>query len=974
MLKSESRPALNGCRPQWHCKCGNGGLIQSFGTWAQSCKAAYLRRYGNGRQYCLTTAESATISTSAFVSDCNRTVEDKTTCRPVFPTSGRKTDSAVDFGTGGASPLQVRRIFSSHMNRVGGTQALGSGWIFDFDLQVAEELSTRIQLRRPDGQVYRMDKDAGGVYRPYQNPLDISATKTTTPVEQYDVLLEDDTLYRLQKFGDTSSSEYRVMLIKRRSGYQQTIAYNAAGQLATLTDNLGRTLTFVWTNGALSQIQAPGAISIDYTYENVETLVGQPVVGTRRLKTASVTNVTTTETTTYHHENAEFPYAITGITDARGIRYKDIVYDGIGRVIESGLTGGNEKSTFTYTPLNTTVTNALGKQTIYKTQTVVGQRRLVGVDGAASANCPVSASAITYTTTGAIDTTTDEEGRKTKYIRDTKGRPTSVTLGFGTAAATTTTYTYHATLRTVTQMVEPGRTTNYTWDAATGRLTSRSEVDTTTHTVPYSTSGQTRTWAYTYTTAAGLLATVNGPLAGTGDTVTYAYDANGYVTSVTNEVGHVTTVNTVNARGQPTRITDPNGVITDLTYDFQGRLKTTTVNPGTAAAVTTLDYNAVGDITKITRPDGTYFDYVYDNARRLTSVTALDGQKIEYTHDLLGNVTATTIKNSAAAVTYQMTQTHDELGRLLKQIGAATQETRYGYEKNDNLKTVTDPRNEVYSYTYDAVNRLIRETDPDAWQVNLTRDGKGDVSAYQDPRSITTSYVRNGFGEVIRRASPDSGTTDYVRDARGLVTQMTDGRGIVANMTYDNSGRLLTRTFPSATAENMTFVYDATALANKGKGHLTSTTHQGGSVALVYDARGNVTRDTRVIGGFTYVTDYAYDAADNPSLVTYPSGRQVEYLRDTMGRVTTVRTRKPSTAAWSNIATSIVYQPLSNLVKSFTHGNGLATTNTHTLDYELSRCQVKDGALSLIDKSYTRSDKLNITSITDAVAAGNSQS
>ncbi|MEQ1710707.1 MAG: hypothetical protein ABL908_04825, partial [Hyphomicrobium sp.] len=34
----------------------------------------------------------------------------------------------------------------------------------------------------------------------------------------------------------------------------------------------------------------------------------------------------------------------------------------------------------------------------------------------------------------------------------------------------------------------------------------------------------------------------------------------------------------------------------------------------------------------------------------------------------------------------------------------------------------------------------------------------------------------------------------------------------------------------------------------------------------------------------------------------------------------------------------------------------------------------KDGALSLIDKSYTRSDKLNITSITDAVAAGNSQS
>ncbi|MEQ1711461.1 MAG: hypothetical protein ABL908_08660, partial [Hyphomicrobium sp.] len=283
------------------------------------------------------------------------------------------------------------------------------------------------------------------------------------------------------------------------------------------------------------------------------------------------------------------------------------------------------------------------------------------------------------------------------------------------------------------------------------------------------------------------------------------------------------------------------------------------------------------------------------------TVTALDGQKIEYTHDLLGNVTATTIKNSASAVTYQMTQAYDELGRLLKQIGANTQETRYGYEKNDNLKTVTDPRNEVYSYAYDAVNRLIRETDPDTWQVNLTRDGKGDVTAYKDPRNITTSTVRNGFGEVIRRSSPDSGTTDTVRDARGLATQVTDGRGVVASMTYDNAGRIVTRTFPSAPAENMTFVYDAIASGNAGKGRLTSATHQGGSVALVYDARGNITRDTRVVGGFTYVTDYAYDAADNVTLLTYPSGRQVEYLRDSMGRVTTVRTRTPASGAWSTV-------------------------------------------------------------------------
>ena len=43
------------------------------------------------------------------------------------------------------------------------------------------------------------------------------------------------------------------------------------------------------------------------------------------------------------------------------------------------------------------------------------------------------------------------------------------------------------------------------------------------------------------------------------------------------------------------------------------------------------------------------------------------------------------------------------------------------------------------------------------------------------------------------------------------------------------------------------------------------------------------------------------------------------------------------------------------------------TTNTHSLDYEQTRCTVTDSTLALIDKSYARSDKLNITSITGAV-------
>ena len=49
----------------------------------------------------------------------------------------------------------------------------------------------------------------------------------------------------------------------------------------------------------------------------------------------------------------------------------------------------------------------------------------------------------------------------------------------------------------------------------------------------------------------------------------------------------------------------------------------------------------------------------------------------------------------------------------------------------------------------------------------------------------------------------------------------------------------------------------------KGVGRLTQVSDASGSISIVYDSRGNVTKETRVIGAQTYVTEYGYDAADN---------------------------------------------------------------------------------------------------------------
>jgi len=99
-------------------------------------------------------------------------------------------------------------------------------------------------------------------------------------------------------------------------------------------------------------------------------------------------------------------------------------------------------------------------------------------------------------------------------------------------------------------------------------------------------------------------------------TVTYAYDTNGNLSQVTNEVGLVTQITAVDGAGRPTTVQGPDGINTDLAYDPRGRLSTITVHPGSGQAETDITYDDAGDVTQITQPDGSYLQYAYDTQRR----------------------------------------------------------------------------------------------------------------------------------------------------------------------------------------------------------------------------------------------------------------------------------------------------------------------------------------------------------------------
>ncbi len=192
---------------------------------------------------------------------------------------------------------------------------------------------------------------------------------------------------------------------------------------------------------------------------------------------------------------------------------------------------------------------------------------------------------------------------------------------------------------------------------------------------------RTRQWKSTYSPL-GQLLTTDGPRTDVTDVTTYTYYApsdpcgacRGNVKTVTNALGHVTTFDAYDADGQPTRTTDPNGVVTTYAYDPRGRLRARTVDAGSPAAeITSFEYDSAGQLVRATLPDGSFIRYQYDAAHRLTETVDSLGNVIQYTLDALGNRIREDVFDPEDRLVKTQRRIHDALGRLYNDIGAAGQ-------------------------------------------------------------------------------------------------------------------------------------------------------------------------------------------------------------------------------------------------------------------------------------------------------------
>ncbi len=723
----------------------------------------------------------------------------------------------------------------------------------------------------------------------------------------------------------------------------------------SVIDSFGRSLTFTYYPAS-----APtGANNIATVTNHLQQVVSYTYDANNNLATVTYPNggvKTYLYNESAYTQGAVLPNALTGIIDESGVRFATYNYDVQGRAIATEHANGVEKYQLNYvSPYSqTVVTDPLGTQRTYNFQTILGVVQTTGV----SEPCPscggTSSQGMTYDANGNVDSKTDFNGVQTTYTYDlARNLETSRTEAVGTVNQRTISTTWHATYRLPLTITEPAaattvggtpgtKTTVFTHDASGNVLTK-------TVTAPKndgSGTNESRVWTWTYNTL-GQVLTAKDPLNNTTTTVYYAATdtavppkyTKGDVQTVTNMAGHVTTFNEYDKNGRLTKLTDPNGLITTMTYHPRGWLTSRAVNNGTTTETTNYTYDNVGQLTRVTLPDASTLFYAYDDAHRLVGMSDqvtgttvatngclrvqlanLSGNKIVYTLDNMGNRLSESNYDPAGAVQKTKSRVIDSLNRLQQDIGGTTYATaptqsitQYGYDNNGNLTTTTDPLGRVTTNEYDALNRLVKVIDPYNGAVKPTQytyDATGNLTRVTDPEGKSTDYTYNGHNNLITQLSPDTGTTQFKYNAVGNVVAKIDAANRCSASTYDTLNRVSTVKYYAATnastntkalcfgtiagtvvaEEAITYNYDditATGGGVGGKGRLTSIVDNSGTTNYTYDKNGRVTVKKYTLssnatqnGGATNLVKsvtYAYNAYGQLASTTTPSGQTIAY-------------------------------------------------------------------------------------------------
>lgn len=698
-----------------------------------------------------------------------------------------------------------------------------------------------------------------------------------------------------------------------------TVTYSyPSTTVSQITDTGGRVWRFTHnSSGLLTAIKRPNA-SVDTTTitrntngvsqivkDSVTTTYNRTVSG--NVSTITITNAAGTATVVGDIAKAR----ITKITDSLS-QITNLVYDASARLTERTEPEGN-KTLFAYDARGNATT------TTVRAKTGSGLADIVATAGfPATCTSPASCNKPTWTKDG--------KGNQTDYTYDaTHGGVLTVIAPAGpNGVRPQTRYSYAAQGGvTLLSTVSTCRTTAScagTADETRTTVTYNSNLLPISQTVAAGDGSLSVTASQSYD-AIGNAISVDGPLAGAGDTVRRRYDAARQLVGVVapdpdgggaripaaqrmtyNADGQVTLseVGTVADQSDATWSGFSSRQQVATTYDANARpIKSETSAGGTIYAVTQVSYDSLGRVDCVAqRMNPAIFNALPSSACTLGTQGSAGPDRItKNTYDAASQVLSVT---EAWGVT-----------------GQQAVKVTNTYSANGQLLTVKDANNNLTTYSYDGFDR--------PWSVRFPiATAGGNASSTTDYEQVT-GYDANSNRLGLRRRS-----------------------GEVIAFSYDNLNRVVLKDLPNTTSEDVSFSYDtAGRLLGAGFGNTSDLTAS-------YDALGRPIAATR----YGRTLTYQYDAAGNRTRITHPDGYFATYAYNNASQLTSVADSTGTTLAsltyddlgsrtglgrGSSAGTGYSYDAVSRLVSLTQDVAGSVYDSTVTLGYNAANQIVTRG-------------------------------
>jgi RHS repeat-associated protein len=514
-----------------------------------------------------------------------------------------------------------------------------------------------------------------------------------------------------------------------------------------------------------------------------------------------------------------------------------------------------------------------------------------------------------FNSSGRLMSEVDRNGNTLTMSRNSEGRLEAIKDGAGRQI----TLKYNSEGQVESASDPMGHTVKYAYEG--GNLASV--------TLPGETSPR---WQFKYNSAHELTSETDGR----GYATTTEYNATGQATSQTEPLGRTRKWSyTPTYTGSQTTITEPNGSETVEEFNEDESPTKVTRAVGTLLAATTTDrYDSHDEIVASTNPDEDTTEYGYDAAGDRTSETNPDGKETTWEYDSTHDITA--ITEPAGEKTTIERDSHGNAIKVSRPApGEATQNTKYKYDADGDVESMTDALGHEWKYEYDSYGDRTAETDPEA--------NKRTWSYNEDSQEISTVSPRGH----VSGAKESSFKTTIERDAQGRPIKVTDPLGHETKYSYDADGDLASETDPEA--DKTTYTYDQDDEQTKIEQPNKATTE------TEYNIQGEVSAQ---IDGNKHATKYERNALGEITEEVNPLGQRTTKEYDEAGNLTTLTDAEKRTSTFK-------YDPASRLIE-VTYSDGKTPTVKYEYNADGNRTKMTDGTGESTD-TYDQLQRLTET-------------